>query len=198
MKVIHHRKNSIELLQTTDQHYGVEVDIRSNGNELIIHHDPFSDGENFEEWITHYNHAFLILNVKEEGLETRLAHLMIKHGIEDYFFLDQSFPFLIKTARTGEKRCAVRLSEFESIETVINMTGLVDWVWVDCFTRLPLTTLQAKKLKELNFKLCFVSPELQGISDKDQIRAYVHLVKSMASDLDAVCTKWPELWEQKV
>ena len=46
----------------------VQVDIRSKGSQLIIHHDPFSDGEDFEEWINHYKHDTLILNVKEEVL----------------------------------------------------------------------------------------------------------------------------------
>ena len=42
MELIHHRRNSIEDLEATDAKYGIEVDIRSNGHDLIIHHDPLA------------------------------------------------------------------------------------------------------------------------------------------------------------
>ena len=82
----------------------------------------------------------LILNVKEEGLETRLLAMMAEHEIEDFFFLDQSFPFLVKTARTGERRCAVRVSEFESVDTALALTeraALPLDRWVRKFDRWP-------------------------------------------------------------
>ncbi len=48
MNFIYHRRNTIKELQTTPNEYGVEVDIRSSHGQLIIHHDPFANGENFE------------------------------------------------------------------------------------------------------------------------------------------------------
>jgi len=44
MKLIAHRRNTIAELEATDPKYGIEVDIRSHNNALIIHHDPFSVG----------------------------------------------------------------------------------------------------------------------------------------------------------
>ena len=76
--------------------------------------------------------------MKEEGLEARLIDLMKAYGIADYFFLDQSFPFLVKWSKLGEHRCAVRVSEFESVETALALARKVDWVWVDCFTHFPV------------------------------------------------------------
>ena len=151
MHRILHRVNTKGELLKTPKEFGVEVDIRTKGNQFIMHHDPFRDGEDFEDWLGEYEHGILILNVKEEGLEERLIELMDKHNINDYFFLDQSFPFLIKTSNINNKRCAVRISEFESIDTAIALSDKVDWVWVDCFTRFPLTTDQAKKL-QIEFK----------------------------------------------
>ena len=195
MHRILHRVNTKDALLKTPKEFGVEVDIRTRGDQLIMHHDPFQDGEDFEDWLGVYQHGILILNVKEEGLEERLIGLMDEFNIDDYFFLDQSFPFLIKTSNINEKRCAVRVSEFESIDTVIALANRVDWVWVDCFTRFPLTENQAKKLQtELNFKLCFVSPELQGRADIDCVKKFIQGVKSLGIKGDAVCTKYPELW----
>jgi len=194
MKIIAHRKNSVADLLATPTQYGVEVDIRSRGQELIIHHDPFAEGPNFEDWLSHYQHGTLILNVKEEGLEDRLIHLMQSRGCEDYFFLDQTFPFLVKWSGKGEKRCAVRVSEFESIETVLSLAGRVNWVWVDCFTRFPLTGEQAERIQGAGLRLCLVSPELQGRPAETEIPALIELLQQQKITAEAVCTKHPDLW----
>jgi hypothetical protein len=198
MKFIAHRRNTMAELLSTEHKFGVEVDIRSLGQQLIMHHDPLVAGEPFDEWLSAYQHGTLILNVKEEGLETRLIALMVEKGISDYFFLDQSFPFLVKWAKFGERRCAVRVSEFESVETALTLAGKVDWVWVDCFTHFPLTHIDAKRLKQAGFKLCLVSPELQGRNAECEIPLLASLLKERDIMAEAVCTKRPDLWEKMV
>jgi len=195
MKLISHRRNTVAELLETDSKYGVEVDIRSEGDRLIIHHDPCVTGESFNEWIGKYKHGTLILNVKEEGLEARLISLMESKGIDDYFFLDQSFPFLVKWSKAGVHKCAVRVSEFESIDTALTLAGKVDWVWVDCFNYFPLTEQDAQKLKSAGFKLCLVSPELQGRDANVEISKLASLLRERNIVADAVCTKRPDLWE---
>lgn len=194
MQIIHHRRNTLAELRDTPTHLGVEVDVRSEGGALIVHHDPFVGGEPFETWIAAYRHGTLILNVKEEGLEERLLDVMRRHGIEDFFFLDQSFPFLLRAARRGERRCAVRVSEFEAIETAMQLAGRIDWVWIDCFTRFPLNGSQADALKACGFKLCVVSPELQGRCDPSEIAMWRDMFLQDGVEADAVCTKRPDLW----
>lgn len=191
---IAHRRNTGAELDATSPNLGIEVDIRTTHNGLMVHHDAFADGEMFESWLDRYRHGLLVLNVKEEGLEERLGTLMARRGIEDFFFLDQSFPFLVKTAARGERRCAVRVSEFESIETALSLAGRVDWVWVDCFTRFPLTAAGAERLVAAGFRLCLVSPELQGRDAALEIPAMRTLLSSEGILADAVCTKHPELW----
>jgi hypothetical protein len=198
MKIISHRRNTLLELLATDSKYGIEVDIRSEGDRLITHHDPFATGDSFDEWINAYRHGTLILNVKEEGLEERLIDLMQSKGIVDYFFLDQSFPFLVKWSKAGEHRCAVRVSEFETIETALTLAGKVDWVWVDCFDHFPLNEQAAKRLKDAKFKLCLVSPELQGRDPNVTIAQMALLLKERNIIPDAVCTKCPDLWEAVV
>ena len=119
MDIIHHRCNSIDKLRSVNTDLGVEVDIRSFGDRLILNHDPYEDSISFDEWLSNFKHKILILNVKEEGLEERILKLMIKYNIKNFFFLDQSFPFLIKTILMGESRTAIRISEYESIETAL-------------------------------------------------------------------------------
>ena len=196
MHKILHRINTKDALLKAPKEFGVEVDIRTRGNQLIMHHDPFQDGEDFENWLEVYQHGILILNVKEEGLEERLIKIMQSKGIKDYFFLDQSFPFLVKWAKAGERRCAVRVFEFEWIESALTLAGKVDWVWLDCFTHFPLTLKDIQRLKEAGFKLCIVSPELQGRDAEYEIPLLVNLLKELNIVVEAVCTKCPDLWEK--
>jgi hypothetical protein len=196
MQIIAHRRNTTSQLIETPKKYGIEVDIRSYGNELSINHDPFIQGEAFYQWLANYQHGTLILNVKEEGLEDRLITLMKQIGINDYFFLDQSFPFLIKYSTLGENRSAVRISEYESIETAYRLSGRVTWVWLDCFNHFPVSIHEVFRLKDLGFKLCMVSPELQGRTAELEIQKYIKLIQPFHAMIDAVCTKNYELWEQ--
>jgi len=198
MKLISHRRNTIEELKATPAEYGVEVDIRSDNGKLIIHHDPFANGENFEDWIKHYQHNTLILNIKEEGLEACLIDLMKKRGITDYFFLDQTFPFLIKWSKLGEKRCAVRVSEFESIETALTLAGKIDWVWVDCFAEFSMSGQDVRRLQDAGFKLCLVSPELQGRAEETAIPEFAKLLTEREIMANAICTKKPEIWKEYI
>lgn len=190
MLKIAHRINTIEQLKNTAPEYGVELDLRPDGDRIIIHHDAFTDGEDFEEWLKYYRHSMLILNTKAEGMEDRILALMDKHGIKDYFFLDLSLPFLIRYMKRGVRKMAVRFSEYEPLEFVLGFAGTVDWVWVDCFTDLPLNADNYKLLKQ-HFKLCLVSPELQGF---DVSRIETFQIKLAGMEIDAICTKRPDLW----
>lgn len=195
MKFISHRINTIRDLDATNPAYGVEVDIRSQGDRLVIHHDPFVQGESFRDWLSHYQHSTLILNVKEEGLEGRLIDMMFEHGIDDYFLLDQSFPFMMRWAAAAGGRSAVRVSEFESIETALRVADKVSWVWVDCFTHFPLNSDQTECLRDAGFRLCFVSPELHG-RHTISIERMAHHLLSGDTQADAICTKKPEIWQK--
>lgn len=194
MDIIAHRINTVALLESTDKNYGVEIDLRSKGQQLIIHHDPYVDGELFDDWIKYFNHGTLILNVKEEGLEDQILKVLAKYGIENFFFLDQSFPFIIKTSLLGERRCAVRVSEFESVDTALSLSQRADWVWVDCFSEFRLSSFDYARLKTAGFKICIVSPELQGRDAESEIPELADLLLKRNISPDAVCTKRPELW----
>lgn len=170
---------------------GIEVDIRYNRNELILQHDAFKSGEPFESLLKEYNHAFIILNIKSEGIEDETTSLISKYGIKDYFFLDLSFPALIKLTKRGERNIAVRFSEYEPLEQALVLKGKVNWVWVDCFNKLPIDGNSYNELKKY-FKICLVSPELQNhpIAMIDEFKKLI-----TGYNIDAVCTKAPDLWK---
>ena len=194
MEIIKHRVNSIELLKSTNTDFGVEVDIRSIDGGCYIHHDPFNPGVRFEEWLEHYKHGTLILNVKEEGLEQHLLDLMEKFSLENFFFLDQSIPFIVKWAKQGELRCAVRISEYEPVALALNFSSMVKWAWVDHFTRFPLTAESAHLITGQGVHLCIVSPELHGEDQVVHIQSLQTTLLEQNIEVRAVCTKKPELW----
>ncbi len=194
MEIIAHRINTINKLKNLNINLGVEVDIRSNEKNLIICHDPFSDYINFKDWLSFYNHGTLILNVKENGLEEELLKTMKWFKKENFFILDQSFPYLLNTINNGENRCAVRLSEYESINTVLSLKDKLSWVWIDFFTKFPVDFEIYKILKKHNFKLCIVSPELQGHKNSKCLDLK-NFIKSNEMYFDAVCTKKVKFWE---
>ena len=185
-----HRINTIKELKQIPEKYGVEIDLRDNQESSNIHlcHDPFELGEDFEEFLMNYNHSFIILNIKSERIEWKIIDLLKKYDIKKYFFLDSSFPMIYQLANKGEKNIALRFSEFEGLDTIINMKNKVSWVWVDCFTKNPLTLEIYKILKEMNMKLCFVSPELQQQPEK--IEEYKVFFKENNIVFDMICTKY--------
>ncbi len=204
---VQHRVNTIDQLSRVEKTLGVEIDIRNHGDELYVVHDPFlSDEITLADWLVAYDHRFLIVNVKEEGLETKLLKQLEQNNIEDFFILDESLPFIRKYALLGVSNFAIRVSELESINTALAMANhlrergrRVKWIWVDSFTGAILPPESVCKLKSAGFRLCQVSPELHHVDHPDR---WEDLIRTFRKTLDAspstypdmVCTKLPDLW----
>lgn len=197
MIIIQHRCNSIYELKKTPNKYGIEIDIRTFGKKIILDHDPWnSTGVDFNKWIKQYFHKILILNVKEDGLEKEILKIMKKNHIKNFFFLDQSFFSLIKTLKTNEERCALRISDYESFETAFNIKKKPRWVWLDCFEKTPLDIQKIRKLKKFHYKICIASPELHDLKRATEIEETIKKIKKINFYFDAVCTKVPLVWEK--
>ena len=106
MEYIAHRINRIKELKKIPKEYGVELDLRDFGGRLVLQHEPFMDGEDFAEYLKHYDHGTMILNIKSERIEYKVLELMRKCNIKDYFFLDSSFPMIYLLSKSGEKNIA--------------------------------------------------------------------------------------------
>ena len=66
---------------------------------------------------------------------------------------------MVKYMKQGLKKMAGRFSEWEDIQTCLNLKDKVEWIFVDNFTRLPVDNNAFETLRQ-HFKLCIVSPEL--------------------------------------
>ena len=190
MLLIEHRVNTVAKLRTVPTDRGIEVDVRDYRGEVRLGHDPFHDGERLVDLLAAYRHALLIFNVKCDGLEDQILDQIARHPISNYFFLDLAPPTLVKLAQRGVRQIAVRFSEYEPIEAALAFAGKVDWVWVDCFTRLPLDPETYTQL-HAHFKICLVSPELQKFP-RETIQTFRRQLRNMP--VDAVCTDYCEDW----
>jgi hypothetical protein len=188
MEFIAHRINTINGLQQIPMEMGIEIDLRDDCDRIIVQHDPFTGGTDFEEYLTHFKHGTLILNIKSERIEFRVLELIKQFNVQKYFFLDSSFPMIKALIDSGENNIAIRFSEFEGIDTLKNLAGQVKWVWVDCFTKLPISAESFKIIKDCGYKLCLVSPELQNQDEK--LEDYKKFLKSEEIFFDAICSKY--------
>lgn len=189
MKFFAHRINTINELKNINNEFGIELDLRDKDNNIIIQHDPFiSDGTLFEEYIKYLDNRDIILNIKSERIEYKVLEILNNSNYKgSYFFLDSSFPMIYNMSNKGIKDIALRYSEYEGIDTLINMKDKVKWIWVDVFTILPLTYKICKKIKYMNYNICLVSPELQG--REYDIENYANIIKQDNLIIDAICCK---------
>lgn len=186
-----HRINTMDELEQINPQFGVELDLHDEQitKNIAVYHDPFSDNfEMFENYLKKYNKNILILNIKVERIEHKCIELLQKYNITNYFFLDSTFPMIYALATKHNcVKNAIRFSEFEPIEMLQLSKSLYSWIWVDCFTKFPLNTENYVLIKNLNKKICIVSPELQNNFEK--INEYRDYLINNNICVDAICCK---------
>ncbi|MFP4656570.1 MAG: hypothetical protein ACLFNK_03240 [Candidatus Woesearchaeota archaeon] len=200
MQIIIHKANKISDLSKIPEKFGVEIDVRSYGQELILNHEPYLPGDRLDAYLAACSNRMIIFNIKEDGIEDDVIRMAERYGLSEYFLLDVEFPYIYKATRhTAERRIAARFSEAEPIESVKSLMRedkpMVDWVWIDTNTRLPITSDNKEILERFN--TCLVCPERWG--RPGDIPKYKRRIKEMGFRLDAVMTslehssEWSEL-----
>lgn len=191
LEIIRHRVNDVAELRRLDPRLGAEIDIRSRGDRLVLAHEPHAAGDSLERWLDVYARdrpdRTLILNPKEDGLDGRVLRLLAERGLRRFFFLDLTYPAIVRLCvRGGERRAALRVSEYEPASAARLLAGKAEWVWLDCFSGRPSPAAAARALRR-DFRVCLVSPELEGYGPE-------RIARFRGVPADAVCTKHPERW----
>ena len=151
-----HRVNKSEDLISLPSDLGIEIDIRSDGQNLVLGHDPKQYTENLESYIESFKHSFLIANIKESGIENQVIQSMNEKKIENFFLLDVEFPYILQNYKRNGNYLSLRYSKYESIESIKPFIGKVKWIWVDTYADFNIDKNIANILK--NFNICIVSP----------------------------------------
>jgi len=195
MIIVRHRVNDVGTLKNTNSCHGVEIDLRSGPEGVYVAHESFVSGQPLREWLGSYQHRLLILNVKEDGLEEAVMESLNSHQVQNYFFLDQALPTLIRRGLGGQFDSAIRVSEYESFDTVWRLARFSSWLWVDFFHQPKLAVQDLHRARGLGLKICLVSPELHDIQRAQEISTLKQQLSNSNLEIDAVCTKFPEIWE---
>lgn len=185
-----HRVNEISKLSSIPTMFGVEIDVRDDQHTggLMLCHDPWVKGTDLEEYLCSYKHSTMILNIKSERVEPQCLDILKSHKMDNFFFLDSSFPMMTALSKQGEHRYALRISEYEPLPALTST-----WVWVDCFTRFPLNHLEWSRLKAMGKKVCVVSPELQ--QRPEDIPRFRKLLIQENIVPDAICCKLERIYD---
>jgi hypothetical protein len=176
MKIIAHRgfwkepyeKNSkIAFSRAINNGFGIETDVRDYFGSLVISHDiPLSGVQTFKEFldcylkdsITQIEPPFLAINIKADGLQSKLKELLEEYKITNYFVFDMTIPDTI-IYLNSDINVFMRKSEYEDFpESISNING----IWLDQFNSDWYTEeFLNMQLYRWNY-VCVVSPELHG------------------------------------
>ena len=193
---IQHRVNSLKKLKNTDHNFGVEVDVRSINKKLILNHEPFQKATSLDTFLKKFNHKFLILNVKEEGIENLILNYVKKNRIKNYFLLDVTVPKIFQFIKNKKKNnLCLRISKFERLNQLNFFNKKIEWIWVDTFdNKIPLNINDLEGYSK-KFKLCLVSPELVKTNNID-VTKFIKINKYKLNFFSAVCSKNIKTWEK--
>lgn len=184
MEIIVHRVNDINRLKQIPKKLGVEIDIRAEGDDLILNHEPGKPGNSFKKFLEHYEHGTLVLNIKEAGIEKQVIGLVKQFHISSYFLLDVEMPFVYRARQDGIRDLAIRYSEYEPIALAQYFSGTFEWVWIDTTSYLPLDKDVIQTLQK--YKSCLVCPERWG--RPEDIAVYIQQMKNLNYKPNAVMT----------
>ena len=164
-----HKVNDIGTLNKLPNDVGIEIDIRSNGNELILSHDIEEVNDKFEEFLNTYDKKLIVANIKESGIEDKVVDQLENKNIKDYFLLDVEFPYILKNYKSKGEHLSLRFSKYESIESINHFSGFINWLWIDTYDDFPLNKSIADIIN--NFSVILVSPSRWG--DASKLKYYI-------------------------
>ena len=163
--------------------FGIETDIRDQNSELVISHDPCTDKEyeRFGQFLS--QDSRIAINVKSDGLLTKLEPMRSLIIDSKSFVFDCSFPELLRFKRAGIPH-AIRISEFER-----ELFWEPNYIWLDAFES-DWWLEDAATLKIIEkIPTVIVSPELHR-RDFRKVWDKALMLRSSGSEI-SVCTDFP-------
>ena len=171
--------------------YGIETDIRDFDGRLVISHDPArADAMDLDDFLTLYlsypDSGILALNVKSDGLASKMVEALSARKIQSYFVFEMSVPDSLHYFKINAT-VYTRRSEFES-ESELDQHAA--GVWLDSFTGRDDAKLMSLAVA-LPLKSALVSPELHG---RDHRTAWESWLATPGFDQAgiALCTDFPD------
>ncbi|SHI70349.1 hypothetical protein [Algibacter luteus] len=202
MKIISHRgywkeeseKNAIIAFERSfNLGFGTETDIRDFNGELVISHDiPNKDCISVNLFLEIYKSIDktlpLALNIKSDGLQSKLKELLNKHEVSNYFVFDMSIPDGLNYLNKGFN-VYTRQSEYEPKPSYYEKAK---GVWIDEFHEHWITKDTIAHHINNNKSVCIVSPDLHKRDYLKEWNNYKDYSKSGNFSNVMICTDYPE------
>ena len=202
MKILAHRgfwkqpeeKNRPEAFaRSFENGFGVETDIRDSLEKLFISHDMATGNEmTTEDFFTLHNSysssLTLALNIKADGLQKKMADLLRKNKITDYFFFDMSLPDALGYIKEGLTIFS-RQSEYEKEPYLYTEAA---GIWLDEFQQHWIDEKVIQEHLAKKKKICIVSPELHKRNYKDEWEHYKYITYKFGLENMMLCTDYPQ------
>lgn len=204
MKIISHRgfwtseyeKNTVSaFIRSLKCGYGIETDVRDCNGELVISHDvPFQKAYLFDDFLATYckfsevstSSLCIAINIKSDGLQSKVKKLLDKYKIQNYFVFDMSVPDTINYIKQGIITFS-RVSELENNNTLNSMTN---GIWLDQFYGDWYKSDLIEELVNSYNQVCIVSPELHNRSKDECWEMLLKLPSNIRSKV-ILCTDLP-------
>lgn len=187
MIILQHRAQDQKEI---DPKFGVEIDVRDFYGLVQMGHDPIDHSSMLlKDWVgEHPDHPMYAVNVKADGLEQQITHMMNKAvGSERWFAFDMSYP-TYKRFKKLDAPCAERVSEEEETRFYENRLWVDRWDWSDYPAGYDRAVVRWPSMLETYW----VSTELH-VADADPNTFWGYLKKVGCT---GVCTDYAdEAWE---
>lgn len=188
------QKNTLQAITNSfNAGLGIETDIRDFMAEVVIAHDipqHFSLSLNsvFKIYTSQNIKLPLALNIKSDGLQTKLKELIDKYQIKNYFFFDMSAPEYLGYLKFG-LNFFTRQSEYEQNPIFYKESA---GVWLDEFHTHWINNHVIEGHLGNKKKVCIVSPELHGREYINEWEEYREIAKKNNNTSDIMlCTDYP-------
>ncbi|MGB6329379.1 MAG: hypothetical protein WBF48_10660, partial [Halarcobacter sp.] len=173
--------------------FGTETDIRDYKGKLVISHDIADEKcMSVKEMLTIYNEHDntlpLALNIKADGLQTKLKELLKEYKINNYFVFDMSVPDGLGYLKQNIK-AFTRESEYEKTPSFYDEAC---GIWLDEFQEHWIDIEVIKRYLENNKQICIVSPDLHKREYKKEWQHYKNIENELDINNLMICTDYPE------
>ncbi len=183
------KNTSIAFHRSFDLGFGTETDVRDVCGRLVIAHDcPTGDEMDLEDllMIMDGRNLPLAINIKADGLATRIKDLLNKYQHTNYFCFDMSIPDMVVQLREG-------LCVYTGQSDILPCPALLDdaeGVWLDSFHSHWWTPELVDELLDRKH-VCIVSSDLHKREVDAQWNAIKHITH-LHSERLMLCTDHPE------
>lgn len=197
-QIIIHRVNTLEKLRQIPENYGVEFDVRTYKDKIILQHELFSDGELFEDFLDEVGDRFLLIDIKEEWLSRYLKPILAKKSKTNYLFLNASIPeIIVEGINKNNKSYILRSNNLENKVVPNDYSHFFKAIWVDTYFDMGLSRNKHNVLSLKGLKIIYTAPDIFYDGRPNDYKHYMDWFNSEGFKPDSICTTLnsAKIWE---